>query len=210
EAEKLAHPASSIEAVGQNSPGYYPPTRLNMRGSHPGSFEAAHELRDGDFWNGAAALHDTGEDFDLVVVGGGISGLSAAWFYRQARPNAKILILDNHDDFGGHAKRNEFHINGHTLLMNGGTLEIDSPYPYSKVADGLMKTLGVDPEALEKACVKPDIYKGLTRATFFDKETFGSDRLVVGAPKDPAGWQDFLKQAPLSEAARAGILKIET
>ena len=90
--------------------GYYPPTRLNMRGSHPGSFEAAHELRDGDFWNGATALHDTGEEFDLIVVGGGISGLSAAYFYRQAKPNAKILILDNHDDFGGHAKRNEFHV----------------------------------------------------------------------------------------------------
>ena len=51
-----------------------------------------------------------GEEFDLVVVGGGISGLAAAYFYRQARPNARILILDNHDDFGGHAKRNEFHV----------------------------------------------------------------------------------------------------
>jgi spermidine dehydrogenase len=202
--------AAEAEKLAQAAPGYYPPTRLNLRGSHPGSFEAAHELRDGDFWNGAAALHDTGEDFDLVVVGGGISGLSAAYFYRQAKPNAKILILDNHDDFGGHAKRNEFHVNGHTLLMNGGTLEIDSPYPYSKVADGLMKSLGVDPEALEKACTKPDVYKGLTSATFFDKETFGSDRLVTGAPKDAKSWQEFLSRAPLSEAARAGILKIET
>ena len=137
--------AAEAEQLAQSAPGYYPPTRLNMRGSHPGSFEAAHELRDGDFWNGAAQLHDTGEEFDLIVVGGGISGLSAAYFYRQAKPKAKILILDNHDDFGGHAKRNEFHIGGHTLLLNGGTLEIDSPYPYSKVADGLMKALGVEP-----------------------------------------------------------------
>ena len=73
-----------------------------------------------------------------------------------------------------------------------------------------MKALGIDPEALEKSTARDDIYKGLTRATFFDKETFGSDRLVTGAPKDAAGWQAFLKQAPLSEAARAGILKIET
>ncbi|HWF63550.1 MAG TPA: twin-arginine translocation signal domain-containing protein, partial [Rhizomicrobium sp.] len=63
--------AAEAEKLAQASPGYYPPTRLGMRGSHPGSFEAAHELRDGDFWNGATTLSDTGEDFDLVVVGGG-------------------------------------------------------------------------------------------------------------------------------------------
>jgi spermidine dehydrogenase len=202
--------AAEAEKLAQSTPGYYPPTRLNMRGSHSGSFEAAHELRDGDFWNGATALHDTGEEFDLVVVGGGISGLSAAYFYRQAKPNAKILILDNHDDFGGHAKRNEFHVGGQTLLLNGGTLEIDSPTPYSKIADGLMKVLGIEPETLEKECDRPDVYKGLSRATFFDKETFGSDRLVVGAPKDVKGWQAFLKQAPLPQAARDAILAIET
>ena len=202
--------AAEAEKLAQNDPNYYPPTRLNMRGSHPGSFEAAHELRDGDFWNGATSLHDTGEEFDLIVVGGGISGLSAAYFYRQAKSNAKILILDNHDDFGGHAKRNEFHVGGHTYLLNGGTLEIDSPYPYSKIADGLMKSLGVEPEALEKDCNKPEIYKGLSRATFFDKETFGQDKLVVGQPKNAKDWQTFLQQAPLSEAVRAAILKIET
>lgn len=201
--------AADAEKLAQSQPGYYPPTKTGMRGSHPGSFEAAHELRDGDFWNGATHLTDTGEEFDLVVVGGGISGLSAAYFYRQAKPNAKILILDNHDDFGGHAKRNEFHVAGKTMLLNGGTLEIDSPYPYSKTADGLMKTLGIDAEALEKSTER-DFYKGLSRATFFDKETFGSDKLVVGAPKDAKGWQTFLKQAPLSEKARAAILNIET
>ena len=202
--------AAEAEKLVQNDPDYYPPTRLGMRGSHPGSFEAAHELRDGDFWNGATQLHDTGEEFDLIVVGGGISGLSAAYFYRQAKPGAKILILDNHDDFGGHAKRNEFHVGGHTYLLNGGTLEIDSPYPYSKIADGLLKALGVDPEKLEKDCNKPEIYKGLSRATFFDHETFGKDALVVGQLKNEKDWRDFLAKAPLSEAARAGILKIET
>ncbi len=45
--------------------------------------------------------------YDLVVVGGGASGLSAAYFYRKEHPDARILILDIHDDFGGHAKRNE-------------------------------------------------------------------------------------------------------
>jgi spermidine dehydrogenase len=144
------------------------------------------------------------------VVGGGISGLSAAYFYRQAKPNAKILILDNHDDFGGHAKRNEFSVAGKTFLLNGGTLEIDSPYPYSRTADGLLKALGVEPEALEKACNKPEIYKGLSRATFFDKETFGRDALVVGEPKNEKDWRDFLARTPLSDKARESILRIET
>ncbi|HEY2836126.1 MAG TPA: FAD/NAD(P)-binding protein [Rhizomicrobium sp.] len=202
--------AAETEKLAQNDPSYYPPTRMGMRGSHPGSFEAAHELRDGDFWHGATALHDTGEEFDLVVVGGGISGLSAAYFYRQAKPNAKILILDNHDDFGGHAKRNEFHVGGHAYLLNGGTLEIDSPYPYSKVADGLMKTLGVEPEALEKACNKPEIYRGLEHATFFDRESFGHDALVVGEPKTDEQWRAFLAKTPLSEKARESVLRIET
>src|SRR5579871_5353013 len=202
--------AAETEKLAQNDPSYYPPTRLGLRGSHPGSFEAAHEVRDGDFWHGATALHDTGEEFDLIVVGGGISGLSAAYFYRQAKPNAKILILDNHDDFGGHAKRNEFTVSGHTYLLNGGTLEIDSPYPYSKVADGLLKSLGVEPEALEKACNKPEIYKSLQRATFFDRETFGTDALVVGQPKSEKDWRDFLAKTPLSDKARQSILRIET
>jgi spermidine dehydrogenase len=202
--------AAKAESLAQNVRGYYPPTRLGMRGSHPGSFEAAHELRDGDFWSGALSLEDLGESFDLVVVGAGISGLAAAYFYRQERPKAKILILENHDDFGGHAKRNEFHVDGHMLLMNGGTLEIDSPYPYSRVADGLLKALGVDPPALEKACNDPSIYAGLKSSVFFDRETFGADKLVVGTPESTGEWKAFLAQSPLSEKVRASILNIET
>jgi len=96
-----------------------------MRGSHPGSFEAAHALRDGASMGRAV---DTGESYDLVVVGAGISGLAAAQFFRaRAAPGARILLLDNHDDFGGHAKRNEFQLGGRTELLNGGTLLIESP-----------------------------------------------------------------------------------
>src|SRR5438067_1898650 len=92
----------------EKSPNYYPPSLTGLRGSHIGSFEVAHSLRDGDFWQKAGTPIDTGEKFDLIVVGGGISGLSAAYFFRKSNPNARILILENHDDFGGHAKRNEF------------------------------------------------------------------------------------------------------
>ncbi|PYX11498.1 MAG: hypothetical protein DMG85_05305, partial [Acidobacteria bacterium] len=99
----------------QTNPGksakYYPPALTGLRGSHPGSFDAAHSLRDGTFWNQAGKPTDIGEIYDLVVVGGGISGLSAAHYFRKvAGAKARVLILDNHDDFGGHAKRNEFRV----------------------------------------------------------------------------------------------------
>jgi len=200
----------------QDGPGYYPPELNGMRGSHPGSFENAHKLRDGDFWSAAPRIKDTHETYDLVIVGAGISGLAAAWFYRAARPGARILILDNHDDFGGHAKRNEFHLNGKLHLLNGGTLEIDSPRPYSPQADGLLRALGIAPVALSEACNRRKIYTdlGLSHGVFLDEETFGSDRLVPGAPSTYDGlggsWADFVAKAPLSETARADILRIQT
>ena len=67
----------------QNSPGYYPPALTGLRGSHPGSFEVAHSVRDGDFWEKAGKPLETGEAYDLVIVGGGISGLSAAHYFRR-------------------------------------------------------------------------------------------------------------------------------
>ena len=209
--------AAEAEKAAQDAPDYYPPTRLGMRGSHPGAFEAAHEVRDGEFWDKASTLIDTNESYDLVVVGGGISGLSAAWFYRQKKPRAKILIIENHDDFGGHAKRNEFHVGGRILLANGGTQDMDSPYPYSKPSSALIKALGIDPAKLEKECSDPDIYKGLRTGVFFDKETFGADKLVTvdtgegdrGEPP-PGAWQAFADAAPVSDAVRKSIVKIET
>jgi spermidine dehydrogenase len=200
----------------QDHAGYYPPALTGLRGSHPGSFENAHALRDGDFWSQRLKQEDTGEHYDLVIVGGGISGLSAAHFYRAARPNARILILDNHDDFGGHAKRNEFHLGGKLQLMNGGTLEIDSPRPYSKVADGLLKELGIDPPALSAACDQVGLYPGLgmSRGVFFDKETFGEDRMVTGAPArrggTPRDWAAFAARTPLDAAAQADVVRINT
>ena len=140
-----------------------------------------------NFWKTAGTPIDTGETYDLVVVGGGISGLAAAYFYRaKTNPAAKILIVDNHDDFGGHAKRNEFRPGGRLLITNGGTLWIESPFDYSKQARGLLSELGIDPVTLEEKSEKitdRTAIQGLQDAFFFDKETFGTDRLVVGMPE---------------------------
>jgi spermidine dehydrogenase len=193
----------------QDVPGYYPPALTGMRGSHPGSFEVAHSLRDGDFWSHAGTVSALDETYDLVVVGGGISGLAAAHFYRAQRPSARILILDNHDDFGGHAKRNEFDLGGQLALLNGGTMLIDSPHPYSAVADDLLKTLGIDPVALSQKCTHRDFYPslGLRRGVFLDEPTFGADKLI--AISDGASWAQLLAQAPLSSQVRSDIVRIQ-
>src|SRR5437868_5426575 len=198
---------------------YGPPQLTGLRGSHPGSFETAHALRDGTFWKTASTPIDTGEVYDLVVVGGGISGLSAAHFFREhAGKSARVLILENHDDFGGHAKRNEFHLGGKLQLLNGGTMLIDSPTAYSVEAAGLMNKLGIDAVALDKKCTDHGFYKshGLETGVFFDREMFGTDRLVAGfaagegeGGADAANLQQFLEKTPLSESVRRDILRIE-
>src|SRR6266404_9343441 len=206
----------------QNQPGYNPPVSTGLRGSHPGSFEIAHSLRDGTFWKGAAAPEQLSEKYDLIVVGGGISGLAAGHFYRErGGTSARILILENHDDFGGHARRNEFHLGGKLQLLNGGTMLIDSPTPYSPEAAGLMQKLGIDVVALDKKCSDPGRYRslGLGAGVFFDRETFAVDRLVSGIAvgeeensdeaATPSKLKEFLSKAPLSEAARRDILRVE-
>lgn len=201
-----AEEESGVGLAAQNRPGYYPPLLTGMRGSHPGAFENAHALRDGVPPSAALELNEV---YDLVVVGGGISGLAAAYFYREKTgKSSRILVLDNHDDFGGHAKRNEFKIRGRTLLINGGTLEIDSPRPYDAVSAGLIKTLGIDVVALRKKVARPAFYDdhGLKHGLFFDKETFGGDKLVVGVGSTPAA--RLLSDTPLSEQARRDYVRL--
>jgi spermidine dehydrogenase len=194
----------------EKAAGYYPPALTGLRGNHEGSYTFAHALRGGAPWDKAGAPETTGETYDLVVVGGGISGLSAAYFYRKiSGSKARILILDNHDDFGGHAKRNEFKVAGRTLLSYGGTQSIDTPSRYSSVAMGLLKELGVETQQFYKA-YDQRLYKSLKLGTgvFFDRETFGDDRLVSGMMTLP--WPEFLANAPLSETARRDIARIYT
>jgi spermidine dehydrogenase len=116
-----------------------------MRGSHPGSFEVAHALRDGARWDDLGPEAETDECYDLVVVGGGLSGLAAAYFFRkEVGPEARILVLENRDDFGGHATRNEFCSRGRTLLINGGTINIEDLSAYDEPSREMIRELGVD------------------------------------------------------------------
>src|SRR6266403_4398825 len=142
--DTLLAAAALDEFAPEKAADYYPPARMGIRGNHDGTFRLAHRLRDGEGADSFGEPVDSGEKYDLVVVGGGISGLAAAYFFRKsAEKNARILILDNHDDFGGHAKRNEFRAGGRTLLSYVGTQSIESPGKYSAVAKGLLTELGI-------------------------------------------------------------------
>jgi spermidine dehydrogenase len=199
--------AGQMALPGAMPAGYYPPTRLGLRGSHEGSFEVAHDMLRGRTWD----VLDTGERvYDLVVVGAGLSGLAAAWFYRRRHgPDAKILILDNHDDFGGHAKRNEFWHDGKMYLVNGGTLNVEAPSQYSAVASDLLQELGIDrTRYFEKNRAMWSRYgdMGLQSSLFFDREHFGVDKLVAGWGDIPI--RDFVQQAPLADEVRRDVIKL--
>ncbi len=213
-----ALPTGPEYSIGAQNP--YPPARLGLRGSHPGSFEAGHSLRDSKSVD-LSGTQSTGEIYDLIVVGGGLSGLGAAhYFLKNVGRDARVLVLDNHDDFGGHAKRNEMRYQGKLLAISGGTQEIEAPSRYNLWATQLLNDIGVDINAYRKQnATNSYLYSslGLRSGHFFDKETFGVDRLVV-PPRSGALDRDscpspftagYVNAMPISERAKRDLLRLE-
>ncbi|RZV37607.1 MAG: NAD(P)/FAD-dependent oxidoreductase, partial [Acidimicrobiales bacterium] len=184
---------------------YYPPAKTGMRGSHDGSWETMHARVAGEEFD----AQPIEAEYDLVVVGAGISGLSAAYLYREKHPDAKILILDNHDDFGGHAKRNEFSINGETRIGYGGTEAIDTPSHYTQEARDLLDKIGVKMDRFYDYFDQEfwDRFN-LSKSILFDKETFGEEKLVRGYGS--RYWAEFAADMPMSDKARADFVRVQT
>jgi spermidine dehydrogenase len=204
----LALPLPGLAAPPGGGPDYYPPTQTGLRGAHPGTFEVAHALaREGKHFDNPQALD---ESYDLVVVGAGISGLAAAYFHRKLHgANARILILDNHDDFGGHAKRNEFHQGGPMRLAWGGTVNLEYTL-YSQVAKDFIRELGIDIPRLRKDYSFNWLasHGQLKPALLFDAAHYGRDVLLPGvtlANMEPKALAQHVDSFPLPDDARAKI-----
>ena len=212
--------ASAFDAMASLTPDYYPPARTGLRGSHPGSNDAAHARA----WTGHSdwgATVEVDQTYDLVVVGGGLSGLAAGYFYlREHGRDKKILILDNHDDFGGHAKRNEHTVDGRLVLGQGGSESIEGTRELGPTVSQLLDELGVDLNRFDSA-YDTDFYKrhGLGVATFFNKRVFGEDKLVPHPFCDYPGFiqglmrprisiEDAVRQTPLSDRGKEQLLRI--
>ena len=201
-------------------PEYYPPALTGLRGSHPGSNEHAHSraLTNQIDWGPTTDLK---EEYDLVVVGGGISGLSAAYFYQQQHGRDKtVLILDNHDDFGGHAKRNEHRIDGVTRISYGGSQSLVEPNHAHEIVRKLLEDIGVNLDRF-KTAYDTDFFKrhNLGAVTYFNKRIFGEDKVVQHPYCDYPGYVEGLlrptmsheeaaEQSPLSEKGKQQLLRV--
>jgi spermidine dehydrogenase len=184
-----------------------PATLTGLRGQYEGSFNVMHSVRDGTFWDKAGAPEPTGERYDLVVVGGGISGLAAAIQYRkQAGAGARILVLDAIDDFGGHAKRNEFTTaDGRTIIGYGGSQSLQTPSYFSPAVNALLADIGIEPQRFETYYDQGWAeQRNLSRAVFFPKEAFGADALV----KKVDAAADWVPQTPLNDKAKKDLIAL--
>lgn len=202
--DKSALPPLMEEGISQQDPRYYPPGLTGMRGSHPGSFQTAHQIRDAGQWTEALG-EDRGERYDLIVVGAGISGLSAAYSFRKNNPNARILVLDNHDDIGGHAKRNEFQVGDRKLIGYGGTQTMSTDYPPEALS--LFSEVGIDMRRFRKYWkFERDVTRELQPGVFFDRETFGADKTIRGLSDNPS--PEMWRDAPIADQAKTDLARL--
>jgi spermidine dehydrogenase len=203
----LPGPLGAVAAAASPTVAPYPPRLLGDRGQQPGANGVAHALRDGTFWRNAGTPYDTGEHYDLVVVGGGLSGLAAALTYRQqAGSAARVLIVEALDDFGGHARRNEFVADGRIVLGHGGSQSLQTPSYFSPAVNALIGSLGIDLEKFETEYFDRDwaSRRNLVESYFFARELFGRNRLVR-ANGAAARW---VPGTPLPEQAQRDLIAL--
>lgn len=177
----------------------------------------AHQIRDGLFDTLPPTAIDTGETYDCVVVGGGISGLATALIFQRRAPSGRTcLVLDNHAIFGGEAKRNEFEVDGHRLMAHQGSAFHFAPYPYSFIGR-FYESIG-----LKQPRLTYQAWGGSGTAMVASNTPYGAPGLAAGQygyffgakfGQTPGQWvvdplRRKLEGSPLSDAMRADALKV--
>src|ERR1700761_7235161 len=168
-----------------------------------------HTIRDHAFDRAPATIEDTGEIFDCVVVGGGISGLAAALFFARGTSGKKTcLVLENHVIFGGEAKRNEFNVDGQKLIASQGSAMWFQPMP-GTFLQHFYDSVGIDPRQFQYQRDTSGIATGVTPYAG-DGSNFG---FFFGADaQHPHGtwltdpWTKKLEGAPIPAEAKRELL----
>lgn len=172
---------------------------------------AGHAIRDGKYDRGEVPVANTGELYDLALIGGGISGLSAALFFQRNNPGKTCLVLDDHPVFGGEAKRNEFDVDGKRLMVHQGSAACFPPLPEDFLA-GFYDSIGVDwndfqyqqwtgPEKPKELLTAPYVEGGPTFGLYFGAKFGHPEGVWV---RDP--WSTRLAGAPIPEQAKKELL----
>jgi spermidine dehydrogenase len=173
----------------------------------------AHAMRDGKFERRIANAIDTGEIYDLVAVGGGISGLAAAVFFQKYK-GGRCLVIDNHPVFGGEAKRNEFVVDGHHLVAHQASAIFLVPQK-GGYTDRFYEMIGMDRSALSYQTWRgPSPEMPLHQSPYAEPKNYGFwFGPEFGKPRgfwvmDP--WGRKLEGAPLSETVKAELMRRRT
>ena len=204
----LADAAAAAQWTGYGGVGDY----STSNGNTLEVMTAGHQIRSGTFDSLPADTIDTGETYDCVVVGGGVSGLSAALFVQKyGGSKLSCLVLDNHPIFGGEAKRNEFIVDGRRIMGPQGADHFQVPLPHSFIAR-FFETIGLDWRGFEYqkwGSASAEIPIG---NSFEDSR--GPDALYFGKKfgQEPGKWlidpyKNQLKDAPISEKTRTELLR---
>ena len=182
----------------------YPPGSNGLQGQTDSARIVMHAIRDETFAAGPAT--DTGEAYDLVVVGAGISGLAAAFLWRQqAGAEKRVLLIDPLADFGGHAKRNEFMVGDRLVIGYGGSQSMQTPSYFSAAVTKLLADIGIEPKKFETFYDQAwGENRGLGRAVYFAPDVWGTEAMVIETEKAA----DWVPKTPLNDKAKADLIAL--
>jgi len=175
---------------------------------------AAHRLRDGQYDSAALANAQAAGDFDLVVVGGGIAGLSAAYYFIKATgAGRRVLLLENHAMLGGEARQNEFMVDGERLLGPQGSNDFVVPQAGAgSLLDGFFAEFALPREYAWQSWDAKLRPLRFARDNYSNMDGFQESQVDIGYFFGTAGWHkniwvNALADTPFSATARRDLLK---